>query len=133
MAHFAKINDENIVDQVIVIPDSEEPDGQAYINNVLGLGGKWIQTSYTGRIRKVFALPGYDYLPEVDSFKSPAPLSNPSFIFDEFSWSWIPPKPYPEDDKSYVWEEESLGWQEVPDFSELEAELQETTYEEEIL
>lgn len=66
MAHFAQVNAENIVQQVIVIsnddidnlpfPDSE-PIGQSYIAS-LGLAGDWVQTSYSGSFRNFFAGPG---------------------------------------------------------------------------
>jgi len=66
VAHFAQVNAENIVQQVIVIsnddidnlpfPDSE-PIGQSYIAS-LGLAGDWVQTSYSGSFRNFFAGPG---------------------------------------------------------------------------
>lgn len=55
MSHFAKINENNIVEDVIVIPESESIRGQEYINNDLGISGTWIQTSYTGSIHKNYA------------------------------------------------------------------------------
>lgn len=91
MAHFARVNEENIVEQVLVVPDDQEYRGEEFLAIDLGLGGRWIQTSITNRIRKVFAVPGSQYLPEIDAFKSPKPESNPSFIFDEETWAWIPP------------------------------------------
>lgn len=66
MAHFAKINYENIVQEVIVISNDDcdnlpfphsEPIGQAFIAS-LGLEGEYIQTSYSGSFRNFFAGPG---------------------------------------------------------------------------
>jgi hypothetical protein len=59
MTHFAKI-EEGIVTQVVVVSDEHEADGESYLNS-LGLEGAWIQTSYNGTIRKIFAGIGYSY------------------------------------------------------------------------
>jgi hypothetical protein len=113
MAHFAEILENNIVGRVLVVPDSEEHRGQEFLNDDIGLPGRWIQTSYNNKIRKIFAAPGYEYLEDVDAFKLPKPEGYPSFIFDEDSWSWIPPVEYPEDGKIYAWDEGSTSWVEV--------------------
>lgn len=78
MAHFARIDD-NIVRQVIVISDDVVPDpapdneaaGQTFIANVLGLPGTWLQTSYNGNFRGVYAGIGYTYDPDLDVFVAP--------------------------------------------------------------
>jgi hypothetical protein len=97
MAHFAKINEDNIVEEVLVVPDSEEHRGQDFLAIDLGLGGRWIQTSINDRIRKVFARVGATYLPDEDAFVPLKPEGFESFIFDAESWSWIPPLPLPTD------------------------------------
>ena len=56
MAHFAKISDNNVVEQVLVISNGYEDKGQEYINNVLKLPGRWIQTSFNNNFRKSFRL-----------------------------------------------------------------------------
>jgi hypothetical protein len=79
MAHFAQLNEENIVQRVIVISDDVAPDpapnnestGQAFIANVLGLAGEWKQTSYNGNFRGVYAGIGYTYDPDLDEFVAP--------------------------------------------------------------
>lgn len=78
MAHFARIDD-NLVREVIVISDNVCPDpapdneqqGQAYIADVLGLAGTWLQTSYNGNFRGMYAGPGYTYDPVADVFVAP--------------------------------------------------------------
>jgi len=70
MAHFAKIEN-SIVTQVVVVDNEHEADGEAYLNS-LGLEGQWIQTSYNGNIRGVFAGIGYAYDAELDEFIAPA-------------------------------------------------------------
>jgi hypothetical protein len=79
MAHFAKIDTDNIVRQVIVISDDRAPDpapdneasGQAFIADVLGLSGTWLQTSYNGNFRGTYAAIGYTYDPDLDEFVAP--------------------------------------------------------------
>lgn len=78
MAHFARI-DNNEVTEVIVISDDVAPDpapdneaaGQAFIADVLGLSGQWLQTSYNGNFRGVYAGIGYTYDPALDEFVAP--------------------------------------------------------------
>ena len=77
MAHFAELNDENAVTQVIVVANDElldngvesEAKGVAFCQSLLG--GRWIQTSYSGSIRKRFAGVGYKYDAESDEFVEP--------------------------------------------------------------
>jgi len=79
MAHFAQLNNHNIVQQVIVISDDVAPDpapdneaqGQAFIAHVLGLSGEWKQTSYNGNFRGVYAGVGYTYDSAIDEFVPP--------------------------------------------------------------
>jgi hypothetical protein len=79
MAHFARLDENNVVRQVIVISDENAPDpapdneaaGQAYIANVLGLFGEWRQTSYNNNFRGTYAGIGYTYDPVTDQFVAP--------------------------------------------------------------
>lgn len=109
MAHFAKINENNIVEQVIVIDNGHEGYAQDYITNTLGLEGRWIQTSYNNNIRKQFAGPGYYYDEVKDIFIGIQPY--PSWQLDENN-DWQPPTPEPEHDRLdfHWWDEETLTW-----------------------
>ena len=79
MAHFAQLNDNNVVLRVIVVSDDacsdpapdNEAQGQAYIADVLGLAGEWKQTSYHGNFRGTYAGIGYTYDPDADQFVPP--------------------------------------------------------------
>jgi len=79
MAHFARINN-NVVEQVIVISNNHAPDpaptneaqGQAFIRDVLGLSGVWLQTSYNNNFRGTYAGVGFTYNSELDQFIPPA-------------------------------------------------------------
>ena len=108
MAHFAEIDNNGIVKQVLVVPDQQEHRGQDYLANDLGLGGFWVQTSYNHRIRKQYAGIGYRYDAEADVFIAPQPF--PSWQLDE-NHDWQAPKTKPEDDLVYVWNEENLDWE----------------------
>lgn len=110
MAHFAEIDENNIVKQVLVVPDQQEHRGQEYLADDLGLGGRWIQTSYNGSIRKRFAGIGMTYDEFRDAFIQPKPFE--SWFLDELSCSWKAPVEKPTDGKRYIWNEETLSWDE---------------------
>ena len=107
MAHFARINEKNIVEEVLVVPDSEEHRGQEFLADDLGLGGRWIQTSYNHNFRKQYAGVGYYYDEVKDIFIATPPY--PSWILDENS-DWVPPVPKPDDSIYWNWEEPSQKW-----------------------
>jgi hypothetical protein len=71
MAHFAQIDENNLVIQVLTIDNSEESRGQDFLVNDLQLGGKWIQTSYNAKIRGNYAGVGFSYLEAEDIFMPP--------------------------------------------------------------
>jgi hypothetical protein len=73
MAHFAEIDENNLVLRVLVVDNSLESRGADFLANDLGLGGTWIQTSYNGNIRKNFAAGGFTYDADADVFIAPKP------------------------------------------------------------
>jgi len=86
MAHFAKVNDDNIVQQVIVVSNDDcgggdfpasEPVGQAFIAS-LGLTGTWKQTSYNANFRGRYAGIGFTYDANLDEFVAPEVLEPPT-------------------------------------------------------
>lgn len=122
MAHFAKINQDSIVMEVIVADDG--------FIKTLQDKDSYIQTSYNTRggihyesnssiqsqdqsksLRKNFAGIGYFYDISRDAFIPPKPFS--SWILDDFSCTWIPPVQYPNNDKLYRWNEEKISWEEI--------------------
>lgn len=88
MAHFAEIDENNIVLRVLVVPDEQEHRGQEFLADDLGLGGIWIQTSYNHNIRKQFAGIGYSYDVVNDVFIVPQPA--PWFVLNE-TFDWVCP------------------------------------------
>ena len=89
MAHFAEIDNNNIVTRVLVVPDEQEHRGHDYLANDLHLGGTWIQTSYNARIRKNYAGIGFVYDATRDAFIPPMPVvDGVKFVFNEDICNW---------------------------------------------
>jgi len=107
MAHFAEIDENNIVTRVLVVDNSNEHRGQEFLAEDMGLGGTWIQTSYNNNFRKQFAGIGFTYDEVNDVFVAPKPY--PSWILNS-NFDWEAPVPYPEDGKYYYWDEDTLSW-----------------------
>jgi hypothetical protein len=105
MAHFTRIDENNIVQEVLVVDNSQEHRGQEFLANDLGLGGRWIQTSYNNNFRKQYAGIGYSYDEAKDIFVSPQPF--PSWQLDENS-DWQAPVPMPSE--LCFWHEASTSW-----------------------
>jgi hypothetical protein len=89
MAHFAEVNDRNEVVRVLVVADAQEHRGQAFLADDLGLGGRWVQTSYNGNIRKNFAGVGMYYDENRDAFTYPRPEPAEDYTFDEETCRWV--------------------------------------------
>jgi len=120
MAHWAEIDENNIVTRVLVVADKEE-DGQTFLAETLGLGGTWKQTSYNTiagehrnggtPFRKNYAGIGYTYDATRDAFIAPKPFA--SWTLDETTCTWQAPTAMPQDGKLYTWDEPTTSWKEV--------------------
>lgn len=122
MAHFAKLDDNNVVLAVHVVNnDVITVDGveseQAGIDFLSDLHGhsSWKQTSYNGTIRKNYAGIGYTYDAGRDAFIPPQPWA--SWNLNETTCTWEPPVAYPtidsENPKLYGWFEPNQEWIEI--------------------
>jgi hypothetical protein len=117
MAHFAKLENNNVT-QVIVVDNNEllengqesEQKGIDFCSNLLG--GTWKQTSYNGNIRKNYAGIGYTYDETLDAFIAPKPFA--SWVLDETIAQWKAPVDYPTDGEMYTWNEETTSWNLLP-------------------
>ena len=111
MAHYAFINDNNIVTEVIVGIDENELieglDPETWYGQFRGQICK--RTSYNGNIRKNYAGIGFSYDTERDAFIAPKPFN--SWILDEETCRWIAPVDYPTDGFTYVWNENKREWE----------------------
>jgi hypothetical protein len=109
MAHYAFLDENNIVTEVIVgIDETELIDGidpETWYGNFRGQTCK--RTSYNDNIRGIYAGIGYSYNEEEDIFIAPPPF--PSWTIREGSL-WYPTVKRPQDGKPYLWNEETLSW-----------------------
>ena len=102
MSHFAKIDKNNIVTEVIVAE-------QDYINSgVVGDSFNWVQTSYNNNFRKNYAGIGDTYDATRNAFIKPKPY--PSWVLNETTCLWEAPVTYPDDGDVYNWNETDQQW-----------------------
>lgn len=122
MSHWAQIDENNIVINVLVGNNSYIDEGYQWL--IDNIGGRWIQTSintYAGvhiqggtPLRKNYAGIGFMYNEELDAFIPPKPENYPSFIINEQTGLWEPPIEKPSDGNVYSWNETTISWQIVP-------------------
>lgn len=119
MAHYARVNSENIVTYVTYIPNEmitdingNEHEEWAYkhLYETIpdSLSDKWIQTSYNNNFRVRYAGIGHTYDKQRDAFIPPK-LYN-SWVLNEETCTWDPPVPMPNDGNPYGWNEETQSW-----------------------
>jgi hypothetical protein len=120
MAHFAQLDNNNVVINVIVVHNNElldengnevEQKGIEFCKSLFGQDTNWIQTSYNGNFRKNYACFGGTYDPKLDGFISRKPYS--SWILNTDTCRYEAPIPRPNDDKLYIWNENILNWEEI--------------------
>ena len=119
MAHFAKLDDNNLVIEVHRVHNNElldengnesEAKGIAFLVNWSGGYTNWKQTSYNVNFRKNYAGPGYTYRADLDAFVLPQPY--PSWTLDADA-KWQAPTPMPTDgtmENPYRWNEATTSW-----------------------
>ena len=121
IAHWAEINNDNIVTRVLVVADDKE-DGQKFLAEDLGLGGTWKKCSYNtiGGVhtlggtpyRKNYAGINFTYDAAKDAFIPPKPFA--SWTLNADTCLWEAPTPMPvEEGKFFTWDEETTSWKEV--------------------
>lgn len=122
MAHYARVNTDNIVVNVTPIPNEIITDENGveheewafqhlYITIPHSKYDKWVQTSINNNFRKRYALPGYTWNQKLDAFIDPKPYE--SWIFNESTCEWEAPIPMPqatEEGQGYQWVEDDLSW-----------------------
>lgn len=122
MAHFAELDENNIVKRVIVVtnedcgnlqfPESEKI-GIQFLDSI-GLGKNWAQASYSASFRYNFPGTNYYYDKNLDAFIPPQPY--PSWKLNS-SCVWEPPVPIPDGDAlDYIWDEKNKTWKIIPDY-----------------
>ena len=126
MASFAKLNSENIVEQVLSVHNNElldngvesETKGITFLKNLYGEDTNWRQTSYNTNkgehssngipFRKNHAGIGYQYDSQRDAFIPIKPYN--SWVLNEETCNWEAPIAYPNDGQRYTWNESTLSW-----------------------
>jgi hypothetical protein len=129
MAHYARVNSENIVTYVTPIPNEMITDENGVEHEEWALthlystipdsvNDRWIQTSYNNNFRKRYAGLGYTWDEVRNAFIPPKPYA--SWTFDEQTLDWEPPIPMPQisdppdsNGPFYIWNEEIGNWQSV--------------------
>jgi hypothetical protein len=115
MANFAKLDEYNIVTEVVVVNNNvitvngneSEQLGIDFLTNLLG-HSKWKQTSYNDNMRKHFAGIGYQYREDLDAFIPPKIFG--SWTLNESTCDWEAPVARPTDGKDYTWDETTTSW-----------------------
>lgn len=128
MAHWAKIDENNVVVRVVVMDNDAPNEGHDWL--VANLGGTWLKTSYNTRagvymtpnssppvadddqskaFRGNYAGKDFTYNADLDAFIPPQPF--PSWILNESTFNWDAPSEKPAD--NYIWDEDSLSWIEL--------------------
>jgi len=117
MAHFAKLDVNNVVLEITVINNIEmlaadgsesETMGVAFLIRWSGGYSNWKQTSYNGKIRKNYAGIGYIYDAARDAFIAPQPFA--SWVLNEETCQWDAPVAMPTDGQRYYWDEATISW-----------------------
>ena len=118
MAHFAQLDDNNVVINVIVVANKDTSDANGNEIEAIGVAfcqslvpGRWVKTSYNGNFRKRYACIGGTYDAALDVFLYPKPF--PSWVFNNQTTDWEAPIPKPNDGKLYNWEEATQSWVEL--------------------
>ena len=120
MAHYAFLDENYIVTEVIVGKDESNYDWEAHYGQFRGqLCKRTSYNTYGGvhkeggtPFRKNYAGIGYSYDPQRDAFIPPKPFN--SWVLNESSCLWDPPTPMPTDGKMYRWDEDTTAWVEIP-------------------
>ena len=119
MAHFARLNENNIVTEVLVVDNSnlldengneQESIGIQFLKNMFGEDTRWVQTSYSNKFRLSYAGLGAKYDLERDIFINPPPY--PSWTFNYETLAYDAPIPLPADHETvrYLWRESDKTW-----------------------
>jgi hypothetical protein len=123
MAHFAELDNDNIVLRVMVISNADimvdgeenEQKGIEFCKSLWPDSSTWVQTSYNNNFRKNYASPGFTYDRQRNAFVPSKPY--PSWVLNESTCRWeapVPSKFNGTDGKYYAWDEDLCDWVELP-------------------
>lgn len=114
MSFYAKVNEDNIVTDIVYLSEDNEPNAKLYLSRVLGVEGEWVDARMSINSAN-YANIGSVYLPEHNAFISPKIFN--SWVVKQNNVSkeyyWDAPVDFPTDNKNYTWDEDSLSWVET--------------------
>lgn len=124
MAHFAELNQNNVVQRVIVVSNKDildengiesEEAGIAFLKKLFG-HSNWKQTSYNNNFRNRYAGIGDVYYVDYDGFGSAKPKEFLSWVFNATTLEWEPPVPIPNTQETPIghiwqWNESIINWE----------------------
>jgi hypothetical protein len=117
MAHFAELDENNVVKRVIVVANKDTSDANGVEKEHIGaahcewlLGGRWVQTSYNGKFRKRYAGVGMTYNEELDAFIAQKPYA--SWVLNNETADWEAPTPKPVEG-DWEWDEATTSWKQI--------------------
>ena len=116
MAHFAQLDENNVVINVIVVHNNELLDENGVESEAKGVSfcqtlfpnTNWVQTSYNANMRKHYAGLGFTFDANRDAFIPPKPY--PSWTLNEQTCVWEAPTPMPQEEGPWVWNEDTTSW-----------------------
>ena len=119
MAHYAFLDENYVVTEVIVGRDESNFDWERHYGDIRGQLCKRTSYNTSGGVhvsggtpfRKNYAGIGYTYNLQLDAFIPPKPFA--SWVLDETTCLWTAPTPMPTDGKQYSWDENTLAWTEI--------------------
>ena len=119
MAHFAQLDENNTVIQVVVVHNNEllddgtesESKGILFCQSIFGIDTVWKQTSYNSTFRGNFAGVGFLYESLRDVFLEPKPYFN--WVLNNVTYKWEAPVPCPDDGRRYGWDGYTNNWVDV--------------------
>jgi hypothetical protein len=114
MGFYAKINQDNIVEDIVYVDSDSDENASTYLEEVVGLEGPWIYArSATNSLNHADI--GYVYLPNFNVFIKPKPFE--SWTVKEnrnsLNYFWSAPVDYPNDGADYEWDEDTLSWKQI--------------------
>lgn len=115
MAHFAQLNADNEVTQIVVVANAVLDDngtesealGIAHLQALYGADTTWKQCSYNGKQRGVYPSKGFTYSSTLDKFIRPRPHNSWTLNSDG---DWQAPVAFPTDGERHLWDEDNQQW-----------------------
>jgi|688.fasta_scaffold390975_2 hypothetical protein len=110
MGNFAKLDENNLVVDILALPEESDDHYLEYLNDVLGLAGNWVNATVSPFAANSGQV-GHYYVPDLNIFIRPKPFD--SWVLAHTTnkyYYWKAPVEYPQDGNDYIWNEETISW-----------------------